>query len=323
MRYDRAVVPDFQPSTFNLTHSLKLHTQPLTIIVTHYRTPEILWECLRRLELYAKDALKIVVDADSQDGTLEELVKRFPGVQGVWTENHSLAHAVNTGLNLATTPYILQMNADVYIEEDTVQGMLAHLQNSNVGIISPRCKDKNRKWQQQGFLYRRYYTYLDRTNAKSVPVSWVHGCCQMLRRDVLEKVGGMNASYRFYNEDIEWSWRIRKAGYQCRLVSNVVTHLGGSSTPKDSKFLIEGYRGGYVLSQRYKSAFFQKLHRAFVITQAGYQSRFGKDETKRNAYQAIEKMFRENTFDESPFGETLGEANDKFIANQIKFEVDV
>ncbi len=299
VRYDGAIVPAFQPSTFNL--------QLLTIIVTHYRTPEILWECLRRVELYAKDTVKIVVDADSQDGTLEELKKRFPDARGVWTENHSLANAVNTGLKLATTPYILQMNADVFIEEDTVAGMLARFEDARVGMVSPRCKDKNGKWQQQGFLYRRYYAYLEQSKAKSVAVSWVHGCCQMLRREVLEKVGGMNASYRFYNEDIEWSWRIRKAGYHCELVSNVVTHLGGSSTPKDPRFLIEGYRGGFVLSQRYKSAWYQKLHHAFVITEAGYQSRFAKDPVKRQAYKTIEKMFRENRFDESPFAETLGE----------------
>jgi N-acetylglucosaminyl-diphospho-decaprenol L-rhamnosyltransferase len=297
-------VLSFQSSVFNL--------QSLTIVVTHYRTPEILWECLRRLEHYAKDAVKIVVDADSQDRTLEELAQRFPEVTGVWTENHSLANAVNTGLKLARTPYILQMNADVYIEEDTVGAMLERLQHPKVGIVSPRCKDKTGRWQNQGLPYGRYYQYLSLTKAKHVNVSWVHGCCQMLRRDVLEKVGGMNASYRFYNEDIEWSWRIRRAGYRCELLRSVVTHLGGSSTPKTPLFLVEGYRGGMVLSRHYKSELYQKLHRAVVIAEAGYQSRFSKEDVKRQAYKTIETMFRKNKFDESPFGETLESANSQF-----------
>mgnify|MGYP002780842010 FL=1 len=304
MRYADAIVPPLS--------SFLLPLSSLTIVVTHYRTPEILWECLRRLELHAKDAVKIVVDADSQDDTLEELAKRFPEVTGVWTENHSLANAVNTGLKLAKTPYVLQMNADVYIEEDTVSAMLERLQNPRVGMVSPRCKDKTGKWQNQGLPYQRYYQYLALTKAKSISVSWVHGCCQMLRRDVLENVGGMNSSYRFYNEDIEWSWRVRKAGYTCELLSNVVTHLGGSSTPKNPLFLVEGYRGGFVLSQHYKSALYQKLHRAVVIAEAGYQSRFAKDDVKRHAYKTIEKMFRNNQVDESPFGETLGTANSQF-----------
>jgi N-acetylglucosaminyl-diphospho-decaprenol L-rhamnosyltransferase len=304
VRYDAVVTP--APRT--------PHPAPLvTVVVTHYRTPEILWECLRRLELYAKDAVKIVVDADSQDGTLEELSKHFPNVQGIWTENHSLANAVNVGLKAAQTPYILQMNADVYIGEDTLSAMLERLQDTNVGMVGPRCKDKHGQWQRQGLPYRRYYWYLERTKAKHVTVSWLHGCCQMVRREVLEKVGGMNASYRFYNEDLEGSWRICKAGYSCELLSNVVTHLGGSSTPRDAKFIIEGYRGGMVLSQRYKSVWYQKLHRAFVITEAGYQRRFAKDEVKRQAYEAIEKMFRESRFAESPFGETLRDVNKHYL----------
>jgi N-acetylglucosaminyl-diphospho-decaprenol L-rhamnosyltransferase len=280
--------------------------------VTHYRTPEILWECLRRLELYASDAVKIVVDADSQDGTLEDLAKRFPKVRGIWTKNHSLANAVNVGLKAAQTPYILQMNADVYLEPDSIAVMMGRLQNPKVGMVGPRCKDKDGKWQNQGLPYKRYHWYLDIAKAEHVTVSWLHGCCQMLRADVLENAGGMNTSYRFYNEDIEWSWRIRKAGYACELLSTVVTHLGGSSTPKDPKFLIEGYRGGMVLSQRYKSSWYQQIHRAVVITEAGYQSRFSKDAVKRKSYSAIEKMFRANSFAESPFGETLQDTNQLF-----------
>jgi N-acetylglucosaminyl-diphospho-decaprenol L-rhamnosyltransferase len=296
-----------QSSIFNL--------QYLTIIVTHYRTPEILWECLRRLELYAGDAVKMVVDADSQDGTLEALARRFPNVQGIHTDNHSLANAVNVGLKAAKTPYILQMNADVFLEQHSVAAMMERLQYPKIGMVGPRCKDKHGQWQNQGFPYQRYHWYLDITKAKHVAVSWLHGCCQMLRRDVLERVGGMNASYRFYNEDIEWSYRIQQAGYRCELVSSVVTHLGGSSTPQDLKFLIEGYRGGMVLSQRYKRAWYQKLHRAVVIAEAGYQSRFSKDKIKREAYSAIEKMFRDNNFAGSPFGETLSSANPKFQEN--------
>jgi hypothetical protein len=69
------------------------------------------------------------------------------------------------------------------------------------------------------------------------------------------------------------------------------------------------------LSQRYKRAWYQKLHRAVVIAEAGYQSRFSKDKIKREAYSAIEKMFRDNNFAGSPFGETLSSANPKFQEN--------
>jgi N-acetylglucosaminyl-diphospho-decaprenol L-rhamnosyltransferase len=276
----------------------------VSIVVTHYKTPEILLECLRRLDLYAPEAEKIVADNDSGDGTLESLAQTHPHVKGIWAKNHSMADLVNAGLKAASKDYILQMNADVYIEPDTIEAMLECLQNPLVGMVGPRCKDKHNNWQNQGLLYQRYYLQLKLTPAQSLSVPWLSGCCTMLRRDVLEKTGGMNSSFRFYNEDLEWGYRIRKAGYECRLLKNLVTHLGGSSTPKDPKFLIEGYRGGMVLSQQYKPKWYQEGHKQVVLLEASYKQRFGT-ELEKVAYRRIQEMFKEGDFSESSFGPTL------------------
>jgi N-acetylglucosaminyl-diphospho-decaprenol L-rhamnosyltransferase len=275
--------------------------EDVSIIVTYYKTPEILQECLRRLGNYANGAEIIVVDNDSKDGVLERLA---PNIKGLWARNHSMADMVNVGLKAASKSYLLQMNADVYIEQDTLPGMLESLQNPKVGMVGPRCKDKQDQWQNQGLFYKSYYLQLEMAQTKSIAVSWLSGCCTMLRRDTLEKVGGMDPQFRFYNEDLEWSWRIRKAGYECRLVKNVVTHLGGSSTPKDPRFLIEGYRGGMVLSQMYKPRWYQAVHKKVVILEALYKQRFGT-ETKKKAYKQIYDMFVSQEFSKSPFGETL------------------
>jgi N-acetylglucosaminyl-diphospho-decaprenol L-rhamnosyltransferase len=276
----------------------------VSIIVTYYKTPEILQECLRRLGMYAPEAEIIVVDNDSRDGTLEKLAQTHPHIKGLWASNHSMADLVNVGLKAASKNYLLQMNADVYIQVDTIPALLEGLQNPKVGMVGPRCKDKNGNWQNQGLLYKPYYLQLEYSQNKSVAVSWLSGCCTMLRRDTLEKVGGMDSNFRFYNEDLEWSWRICKAGYECRLVKNVVTHLGGSSTPKDPRFLIEGYRGGMVLSQMYKPKWYQEAHKRVVLLEAAYKQRFGT-ELEKVAYKRIQEMFEEGNFSESPFGETL------------------
>lgn len=286
-------------------------TNDVSIIVTYYKTPEVLQECLRRLDRYASRAELIVVDNDSQDGTLETLKQTRPDIKALWASNHSMADMVNTGLKAASKSYLLQMNADVYLEENSLSGMLECLQNPKVGLAGPRCKDKDNNWQQQGLLYKRYYAQLERSSARSIAVSWLSGCCTMLRRDVYEKVGGMDPRFRFYNEDLEWSWRIRKAGYECRLVRNVLTHLGGSSTPKDPKFLIEGYRGGMLLSQMYKPKWYQEAHKQIVLLEAGYKQRFGSD-IEKIAYKKIQQMFERNTFSTSPFGPNLREENPDF-----------
>ena len=280
----------------------------VSIIVTYYKTPEILQECLRRLDIYAPHAEIIVADNNSKDGSLEGLAQTHPHIKPIWANNHSMADLVNTGLKVATKDYLLQMNTDVYIEEDTIGAMLECLQNPKVGMVGPRCKDKHNDWQNQGIFYKSYYLQLQFTKAQGIKVPWLSGCCTMLRRDVLEKVGGMNSSYRFYNEDLEWSWRIQKAGYECRLLRNEVTHLGGSSTPKDPKFIIEGYRGGMVLSQHYKPGWYQMAHRQVVLLEAIYKQHFGSTLEKKS-YKKIQDMFEQNNFIQSPFGETLSEEN--------------
>ena len=122
----------------------------------------------------------------------------------------------------------------------------------------------------------------------------------------------MDASFRFYNEDLEWCLRLRQAGYRCLLVSTVAIHLGGSSTPAAARFLIEGYRGGMRVSQRYQPPWFRQLHRLAVRLEAGFRARTANRSDTRVAYRHIGDMFAAERFDDSPFGATLDRDNPAF-----------
>ncbi len=245
----------------------------------------------------------IVVDSGSDD-SLELIRAKFPDIEAFRVVNHSMANTLNEGLKRANRPNILQMNADVYLEEKTVPSLLAVLSQKNVGMVGPLCKNAQGKLQNQGFLYKRYFSILKRMSLKSISVNWLSGACMLFKSEALKQIGGMNSSLRFYNEDIEWSWRFQKAGWQCRLVNTCVTHLGGSSTPKNPKFIIEGYRGGYLISRWYKPKIYQWLHKQVVLFEAR-QKRNHPDLVIREAYQEIYLMFQQNNFDDSPFDKTL------------------
>lgn len=245
----------------------------------------------------------IVVDSGS-DASLELIRQSFPDVTVFRVRNHSMANTVNEGLKRSTKGFIIQMNADVYIEEATVPVLLNKLRKSKLGMVGPICKNARGEVQNQGFLYRRYFEILRRTPRKSIRVAWLSGACMLLKREALEQVGAMNSSLRFYNEDMEWCWRLQKAGWQCELVNTSVTHLGGSSTPRDARFIVEGYRGGFLLSRWYKPRLYQRLHKQFVLLEAS-QKRNSSDSVTRAAFQEIFLMFQQGTFETSPFGETL------------------
>lgn len=279
------------------------------IVVIHYRTPELLLECLERLALYAPAASTLVVDTSGVAGDLTAARRSFPEARFVETVNHSLANAVNTGLKQTEAPFVLQMNADVMLAAGTLEAMLERLQRPSVGMVGPRCRTPGGAWQNQGILYRPYYAYLEFSKAAAVPVPWLSGCCQMVRREVLTEVGGMNSSFRFYNEDVEWCWRLRRAGYRCELVRAWVLHVGGASTPADERFMLEGLRGGMILSRQYKSRLYRSLHRQGVRRYAEWRCR----NEGAGVYTDLASMFAAKRFDESPFGDTLNDENPAFL----------
>lgn len=285
----------------------------VTVVIVHYRTPDLLRRCLERVELFLPEVPVLVVDADSGDGTLEWLARDRPWVRAYASANHSMASALNHGLKKAESPFILQMNADVFLEANTVPELLGVLQASpDIGMVGPRCRTAQGRWQPQGWLYRRYHAWLDLSRRRSVRVRWLSGCCQLLRREALARVGGMDSSFRFYNEDSEWCLRLRQAGYEVHLVDTAVTHVGGASTPADPRFVLEGLRGGMQLSRRFQPPLYRRAHRQVVLRYSQLASRLSRTDAKRELFAAISRLFRNGTFDESPFGSTLNSSNEAF-----------
>lgn len=289
----------------------------LSIAVIHHKTPLILQSCLKRLERFLPDANVTVVDSGPAHETAAMLEGAFPNVTLLSTHNHSLAQAVNAGLKASASAYLAHMNADVFIGEKTFAHLLEAVQEPATGMVGPLCLTPSGEVQNQGLPYRLHSWQVERLpEGASKPVPWLAGCLQLVRREVLERVGGMDPSLRFYNEDMDWCCRIRHAGMSCRLVHTGVLHLGGSSTPEDAKFVIEGYRGGYLLSQRYQPPWYRALHRRVVLAEAYWKERYSKDPLKRASYRSIVSMFREGTFDTSPFGSSLSEANPEFFGGE-------
>lgn len=304
-------------------------SRDLTAAVIHYQTPEVLTECLYRVRRSAPHARLIVLDA-GDDRPLPSGWSES-GARLVRIANHSYAHAVNEAIKRCDTAFLAFMNADVYVEDATFANLLWALREPGVAATSPLVRGAEGRLQNQGPGYRIFQRRLSQ-GKPWVDVPWLSGCLQVVRMDVVRggardavrdatrdvirsrenAVGGMDASLRFYNEDMDWGRRMRTAGWKCRLVATPAVHLGGNATPPDSdRFLVEGLRGGFVLSQRYRPRWYRAAHRRAVMLWAALQERFG-DPQKRRAHRAVLRMFARKRFTESPFGATLAEENPAF-----------
>lgn len=281
-------------------------TGTLSVVVIHHRTPEVLARCLERLVPAAPGAELLLVDTAPDPTVLAALQRRYPELTIVRAPNHSLAHAVNVGLRHAHAPWIAVMNADVYVEPDTFTRLLADATaHPRAGVLGPLAWTPSGRRQDLGPLYHPNYLRLAARPGGSVSVPWLSGCLQLLRRATVDAVGGYDASLRFYNEDLDYCLRARAAGWQCRLVDAPVVHLGGSSTPDDPDFLLEGLRGGYQMSRRYLPAVVRRLHRSALRIWGAVGARTARRPAWRAAYARLAAMARDGDFDEGPFGTTL------------------
>ena len=113
-------------------------------------------------------------------------------------------------------------------------------------------------------------SYWDHNSTKEV--DHVTGACMMIKREVIEKVGLLDEAFFLYNEEVEWSMRIKKAGYKIVFhpESNII-HLFGHSTKQKvqqqtiNNLLVERYRGMFYFFQKHYPKFHLILLRLIVI----------------------------------------------------------
>jgi len=216
----------------------------LSIIVTNYKTTEILKLCLKsfRQNLEGPDQEIIVADAETDPEAKMEIEDSFPEVIFLETkENAGFGAVVNRGLKIAKGDYIFIANSDIVINRrEDIQKMIDYLaQNKNVGLLGPALLNVNGSRQNSCF---RFYTpliillrrsFLDKTdfgkkilgrfsmeeemkknNGQPIEVDWLMGSALLTKKELATKVGLFDERFFMYFEDVDWCRRFWEAGYK-------------------------------------------------------------------------------------------------------------
>jgi N-acetylglucosaminyl-diphospho-decaprenol L-rhamnosyltransferase len=288
-------------------------SEVLEVAVIHHATPTVLARCLEALAVHAPHLDVRVVDTAYDPSLPRQLDGLHPRLTWTAAPNHSLAAGVNTALRLARRPFLAHMNADVFVAAGTFDDLLGAMDDPQVALAGPLAMTPAGVVQDLGVPYRRHYARLRwqgrraTASTAAVDVPWLSGCLQLVRLAAARRLGGMDASLRFYNEDLEWCLRLRRGGYRCRLVATEVVHLGGASTPSGPRFLLEGLRGGFVLSRRYAPPIVRLAHRLGVIAAAEIAARTAGEPERQEAWREVSRRFRSYELERSAFGPTLGD----------------
>ena len=234
----------------------------LSIIIVNYNVKEFLENALISIKkaIEGINAEIFVVDNASEDGSVEMIKQKFPDVNLIAnSENLGFAKANNQALKLAKGKYILLINPDTIVQEDTFRVLLSFLESHpECGMVGCKVLNPDGTLQlacRRSFptpwvaftkmiglsslfpkskIFAKYnLTYLDPDEVAEVDA--VSGSFMMIRREVYEKVGGLDEDFFMYGEDIDWCYRIKKAGWKIYYVPfTQIIHFKGESTKRSN-----------------------------------------------------------------------------------------
>ncbi len=274
----------------------------LSIIIVNYNVQHFLNQCLTSVKKAAEglNTEIIVVDNNSVDGSVHMVRERFPDVKVLDRKtNDGFSVANNEGISTAKGKYILLLNPDTVVQEDTFKICLDHMESyPSTGALGVKMIDGSGNFlpeSKRGFptvwaslckfsglsrlfpksaVFNSYYLgHLDKNSAHKIDV--LCGAFMFIRKTILDQIGYLDESFFMYGEDIDLSYRISEAGYAIEYIPDTcIIHYKGESTKKASFSHVSNfYRAMIIFSRKHQRGSWNWLKigciRLFVTLIAG------------------------------------------------------
>jgi len=270
----------------------------LSIIIVNFNVKYFIEQCLYSVFKAIKtiDSEIWVVDNNSVDGSCSMIKSKFPSVKLIENkENVGFSKANNQAIRLSEGEYILLLNPDTIVEEDTFAKIINFMeQNPNAGGLGVKMIDgKGRflpeskralptpevsfykifglsKLFPKSRRFAQYHLgYLSNDEVHEIEI--LSGAFMFMRKTVLDKIGLLDENFFMYGEDIDLSYRIIKAGYKNYYFPETkIIHYKGESTKKGSiNYVFVFYNAMIIFAKKHFSAKNAKIY-SFLINFAIY-----------------------------------------------------
>ncbi|XOV67906.1 MAG: glycosyltransferase family 2 protein [Fluviicola sp.] len=254
----------------------------LTVIVVNYNVEYFLDQCLQSVKKASKglEIEIIVVDNASKDGSVEMLQEKHSDLQLILNEdNVGFSKANNQGIAIAQGKYVLLLNPDTVVEENSFQKVIeymdAHPEAGGLGVHMIDGRGNFLPESKRGlpnpmvafykiFGLSRIFPRSKRfgqyhlghlSEFETAEIDILSGAFMLMRKEALDKVGALDEAFFMYGEDIDLSYRIQKGGYKnIYFPRTTIIHYKGESTKKSSvNYVFVFYRAMVIFAKKHFS----------------------------------------------------------------------
>ena len=228
----------------------------LAVVILNYNGKRFLEQFLPTVILHSEGALIVVADNGSTDDSIEFIRIFFPTVQLINIErNLGFCGGYNFALKQVSATYYVLLNSDVEVTNGWLHPIVSLFKRDpTIAAIQPKILSFRQKtyFEYAGaaggyldalgypFCRGRIFDKLEEDHGQfndTVPIFWATGACHFVRSTVFHEMGGLDEDYFAHMEEIDFCWRLKRAGYHIYFEGgSTVYHVGGgtlsSASPK-------------------------------------------------------------------------------------------
>jgi len=182
------------------------------------------------------------------------LAVEFPEIHAINNKiNQGFAKANNQAIKVARGKLVLLLNSDTIVKKGSIESLAEFMkERKSVAAVGPKVLNVDGTLQSTGNsfpsigdvlisllriphfflpeLRKRLFPELFRNADDISRVGWIQGCCMMLNKHIIDKIGPFDEDFFFFCEEIEWCYRARKSGYHIYYNPySEIVHYGGAS----------------------------------------------------------------------------------------------
>jgi GT2 family glycosyltransferase len=271
----------------------------VSVVIVTYNSGADIGACLASVREHTHGVLyeAVVVDNASRDGTAELVRERHPQAKLIArATNIGLSGAVNEGVAASSGRYVMALNPDARLRDDVLAELASYLrEHEDAGVGAPQILDDDGTLQLScrafpshataifsryslatrlfpGNRYSREYLMSDFAHDEVRDVDWVSGAAMMFPRAVFDRLGGWDAGFFMFNEDVDFCRRVDDAGLRVVYDPRVaVYHRIGVSKRAPARIVVARHRSMW----RYYRKHLRGNALVDAVTAAGIAGRCG------------------------------------------------